>query len=72
MVKESEIKAEREYSTSEASSIMGVTNQTVLKYLKSKPKEIKGIKRGPKPKWYILGSEIIAWAKKNNLLEGEK
>lgn len=51
-----EILDEEEYTISESSQFLKITSQTVSNYLRNG--NLKGIKKGPKNKWYISGFEI--------------
>ncbi len=44
-------------SLKEAAELLGVTEATVAKYLRSG--ELEGKKLGPKQKWHVLGRSII-------------
>lgn len=46
----------QEYTVVESAEMLGITSQTVSKYLRTG--ELKGKKKGPKEKWFILGEEI--------------
>ncbi len=50
------IEPNKQYSIPEVAKLISVTNQTVSKYLREG--KLKGIKRGPKRKWFVKGSEI--------------
>jgi len=63
---ENHIEDKKEYSVDEVAQIMGVTYQTVSKYLRTK--ELKGKKKGPRNKWYVTGSEIKLLLKKWDML----
>jgi len=55
-----------EYSIPQASKFMKLTYQTVSKYLRKR--RLKGIKRGPKKKWFVRGSEIKKLMKELNMV----
>jgi len=56
----------QEYTIVESAEKLGITTQTVSKYLRIG--ELKGIKRGPKEKWFIFGEEIKRKMKEWNLI----
>jgi predicted site-specific integrase-resolvase len=47
---------DQEYTISQSSEFLKITSQTVSNYLRNG--NLKGIKKGPKNKWFISGSEI--------------
>lgn len=53
---------EKRYSAREAAQFLEVTEQTVQRYLREG--ELRGVRVGPKKKWYTLGKEIIALLQK--------
>jgi hypothetical protein len=61
-----EIIDDLDYSVVESSELLKITSQTTAKYLRSG--ELKGLKKGPKGKWFIKGSELKRIQKKWNML----
>jgi excisionase family DNA binding protein len=57
-----QIEKNKFYTISEAAKFLAVTAQTVSKYLRDG--DLKGQKKGPKKKWFIMGDEIITKRKK--------
>jgi predicted site-specific integrase-resolvase len=55
-IKINDILDDQEYSVVECSQLLSITSQTISKYLRDG--EVKGIKKGPKGKWFIKGGEI--------------
>jgi hypothetical protein len=56
------------YPASEAADLMECTVDVVKKKCREGPPNgVKGIQRGTKKKWYIKGSEIIAYRKRFKL-----
>ena len=51
------IKKDSFYTVKEVAKFLGVTEQTVSKYLRDG--NLKGSKKGPKQKWHVRGDEIL-------------
>lgn len=55
------------YTVNETSKFLGVTEQTVSKYLRNG--ELGGVKKGPKNKWHVRGNDIIKKMKEWKMIE---
>ena len=51
------IDPEHAYPAHEAAQLLELTTDTVKK--KCRERKIKGIQKGPKKKWHVMGSEIL-------------
>ena len=54
---DNKIEKEKYYTVKDTAKFLEVTEQTVSKYVRNG--NLKGEKKGPKQRWYILGGEII-------------
>lgn len=62
----SQIEEDSDYSAKETAQFLMIKEQTVLKYLREGV--LKGVKRGPKKKWYVSGKVILRKLEEWNMI----